>query len=44
MFDDYAELRDLKGVAGILASKTDWPKLYDIPTLNKTTARVAAVS
>ncbi|KAK9487849.1 Alpha/Beta hydrolase protein [Lipomyces starkeyi] len=44
MFDDYAELRDLKGVAGILASKADWPKLYDIPTLNKTTARVAAVS
>ncbi|KAK9320001.1 Alpha/Beta hydrolase protein [Lipomyces orientalis] len=44
MFDDYAELRDLKGAADILAAKTDWAKLYDIPTLNKTSARVSAVS
>ncbi|KAK9448328.1 Alpha/Beta hydrolase protein [Limtongia smithiae] len=44
MFDDYAELRAMKGAAELLATKTDWPKLYDISTLNQTTARVAAVS
>ncbi|KAK9366830.1 Alpha/Beta hydrolase protein [Lipomyces kononenkoae] len=44
MFDDYAELRDLKGAAEILAKKDDWPNLYDIPVINKTTARVSAVS
>ncbi|KAK9236244.1 Alpha/Beta hydrolase protein [Lipomyces kononenkoae] len=44
MFDDYAELRYLKGAVEILAKKVNWSKLYDIPTLNKTTARVSAVS
>jgi hypothetical protein len=29
MFDDYAELAPTKGVAEILANKSDWPKLYD---------------
>ncbi|KAI9277403.1 Alpha/Beta hydrolase protein [Sporodiniella umbellata] len=33
MFDDYSELRPLKGVANLLADKT-WGKLYDQKTLN----------
>ncbi|KAK7206361.1 Alpha/Beta hydrolase protein [Myxozyma melibiosi] len=44
MFDDYAELRPMKAVADKLATKADWPALYDLSTLNKTTARVSAVS
>ncbi|KAK9454643.1 Alpha/Beta hydrolase protein [Dipodascopsis uninucleata] len=44
MFDDYAELRGLKGAAEVLAMKSDWPALYDIPTLELTKARVSAVS
>lgn len=29
MFSDYAELKDLREVADILAFANDWPELYD---------------
>ena len=34
MGEDYAWLRPLKNCAELLASKDDWPKLYDVPTLS----------
>ena len=33
MGDDYAWLRELKGVAQLLAAKEDWPPLYDVEAL-----------
>jgi len=35
MFEDYAELRPLKQQADLVASFTDWPKLYDVERLRQ---------
>ena len=35
MFDDYAELVDLKETADVLAYAEDWPELYDEEQLAK---------
>ena len=42
MLDDYKALRPFKGAAHILASKDDWPKLYDENTLRKNKVPIAA--
>jgi pimeloyl-ACP methyl ester carboxylesterase len=42
MFDDFAYLRPLMAAADILAADADWPRLYDIPTLNANTVPCAA--
>lgn len=42
MFDDFAYLRPLKEAAQILAEYEDWPRLYDVPTLQANTVPCAA--
>ncbi|MCB9135064.1 MAG: alpha/beta fold hydrolase [Anaerolineales bacterium] len=42
MFDDFAYLRPLKEAAHILAEDADWPRLYDVPTLEANTVPCAA--
>ncbi len=42
MFDQYRELRPLKAAAEVLASKTDWPHLYDVDRLASNTVPLAA--
>jgi len=42
MLDDYKTLKPFKGAAHILASKDDWPKLYDENTLRKNKVPIAA--
>lgn len=44
MFADYAELRPLAQVAGILAKERDWPMLYDEEQLSKNEVPIAAVT
>lgn len=44
MFDDYANLRPLKGAAEILAQDKDWPVLYDIEQLKKNEVKVTAAT
>jgi hypothetical protein len=44
MFLDYAELRPLAQVAGMLAKEKDWPALYDLEQLAKNEVPVAAVT
>ena len=44
MFADYAELRPLAHVAGILAKEKDWPALYDLDQLAKNEVPVAAAT
>ena len=44
MFADYAELRPLAQVAGILAKEKDWPALYDEEQLLKNDVPVAAAT
>lgn len=42
MFDDYANLRPLKGAAQILAEYDSWEKLYDEAQLAKNEVKVTA--
>jgi hypothetical protein len=42
MFDEYAYLQPLKEAAHLLAEYEDWPRLYDIPTLQANTVPCAA--
>ncbi len=42
MFDDIAQLRPLKDAANLLATKSDWPDLYDDDKLEANRAKVAA--
>ena len=44
MFDDYANLRPLKGVAEILANDDSWGPLYDLEQLAKNEVKVTAVT
>ena len=44
MFADYAELRPLAQIAGILAKEKDWPALYDLEQLAKNEVPVAAAT
>lgn len=44
MFVDYAELRPLAQVAGMLAKEKDWPALYDLEQLSKNEVPVAAAT
>ena len=44
MFADYAELRPLAQVAGMLAKEKDWPALYDLDQLAKNEVPVAAAT
>lgn len=44
MFDDYANLRPLKGVAEILANDDTWEPLYDLKQLSKNEVKVSAVT
>ena len=44
MFDDYANLKPLKGVAEILAPDSDWGKLYDMDRLAKNEVKVTAAT
>ena len=44
MFADYAELRPLAQVAGMLAKEKDWPALYDLEQLSKNEVPVAAAT
>jgi hypothetical protein len=44
MFDDYKNLRSLKGAAEILATDERWPKLYDCNQLSKNEVKVSAAA
>ena len=44
MFDDYANLRPLKGVAEILANDDSWGPLYDLEQLAKNEVKVTAAT
>jgi pimeloyl-ACP methyl ester carboxylesterase len=44
MFDDFAELRKVKGAAEAVAAAADWPALYDVQALRANRVPVAAVS
>ncbi|ORY94645.1 Alpha/Beta hydrolase protein [Syncephalastrum racemosum] len=44
MFEDYAELRPLKGTAEKIATSTRWGDLYDVDTLQKNQVRAVGVS
>ncbi|ODQ64983.1 alpha/beta-hydrolase [Nadsonia fulvescens var. elongata DSM 6958] len=41
-FDDYINLRPLKSVAELLATKGDWPKLFDLEKLVKNEVPISA--
>ena len=43
-FDDYVNLRPLKGAAEILASDINWGKLYDIEQLKRNEVKVSAAT
>jgi hypothetical protein len=44
MFDDYVNLRPLKGAAEILANDSSWGPLYDIEQLRKNEVKVTAAT
>lgn len=44
MFDSYTELRQIKEAAKIIASTSDWPKLYDDAQLMKNEVPVYAAT
>lgn len=44
MFDDYANLRPLKGAAEILAQDDSWGPLYDLNQLAKNKVKVSAAT
>jgi hypothetical protein len=43
MFDDYSNLRPLKAAAEILATESNWGKLYDVEQLARNEVKVSAV-
>ncbi len=44
MFDDYANLRPLKGAAEIIAQYDGWGQLFDLQQLSKNEVKVSSVS
>ncbi|KZT18642.1 alpha/beta-hydrolase [Neolentinus lepideus HHB14362 ss-1] len=44
MFDDYSNLRPLKGAAELLAKDSEWGPLYDLRQLAKNEVKVSAVT
>ena len=44
MFDDFAALRPLRGVAEALAARAEWSPLYDVRALEATVAPVASAT
>lgn len=44
MFDDYSNLRPLKGIAEILAKDSNWGPLYDLEQLARNEIKVSAVT
>ncbi|KAF8178757.1 alpha/beta-hydrolase [Pholiota molesta] len=44
MFEDYANLRPLKGVAELLAKYDSWPDLYDLEQLARNKVKVSAAT
>ncbi|KAF8186304.1 alpha/beta-hydrolase [Pholiota molesta] len=44
MFEDYANLRPLKGVAALLAEYDSWPDLYDLEQLARNKVKVSAAT
>lgn len=44
MFDDYSNLRPLKGTAELLARDSGWGKLYDLQQLAKNEVKVSAAT
>lgn len=44
MFEDFAELRKVKGAAELLAADADWPRLYDVARLEENTVPVATAT
>jgi hypothetical protein len=43
-FDDFVNLRPLKGVAEILANDNSWGPLYDVQQLGKNEVKVSAAT
>ena len=44
MFEEFAALRQLKEAAHLLAQKADWPKLYNLDTLQSNSIPVAGAT
>jgi hypothetical protein len=44
MFEDYTNLRLLKGVAALLAEYDSWPDLYDLEQLARNKVKVSAAT
>lgn len=44
MFDDYSNLRPLKGAAQLLAKDSHWGKLYDLDQLAKNNVKVTVAT
>lgn len=44
VFDDFVNLRPLKGAAEILANDTSWGRLYDPQQLRKNEVKVSAIT
>ena len=44
MFEEFAALQPVKEAAEILAKKADWPKLYDLETLESNSVPVAGAT
>lgn len=44
MFDDFVNLRPLKGVAELLAQDATWGPLYDLDQLAKNEVKVSAAT
>ena len=44
MFEEFAALQPVKEAAEILAQKADWPKLYDLETLESNSVPVAGAT
>jgi len=44
MFDDFVNLRPLKGVADIFANDDTWGQLYDLDQLAKNTVKINAAT
>lgn len=44
MFDDYANLRPLKGAAELLAQDVSWGPLYDLQQLANNEVKVSAAT
>ncbi|KAK9810112.1 hypothetical protein WJX72_005044 [[Myrmecia] bisecta] len=44
MFEEFSALRGMKDTAHLLASKQDWPQLYDVRTLERNAVPVASAT